>query len=188
MSNPLSQRSDLLPTYASRDVTFHLFMNSYYKYIGLSFGALILGLFLRTFFVLISLEQLSNGSMAINVPPRTNDLGLLFVFSIGLIPAITLISIKISNLTTIKESIIILLLIIFSGIGSWQLRIIYLTNRLDQLAQISDLTGIEGEYKSSDLKLDIYFAIGLVIGTIISGFILRILKIIKTKGNNGEHP
>lgn len=165
-------------------VTFHFFMNSYFKYIGLSFGALILGLFLRTFFVLISLEQLSNGSMGINVPPRTNDLGVLFVLSIGLIPALTLISIKISNSTTIKESITILFLILFSGIVSWQMRIIYISNRFDQLSQISDLTGISGEYRSTDLKLDLYFLIGLVIGTIMSGQTLRILKKIKTKGNN----
>jgi uncharacterized membrane protein YciS (DUF1049 family) len=163
-------------------------MNSYLKYIGLSFGALILGLFMRTFFVLISLEQLSNGSMAINVPPRTNDLGVLFVLSTGLIPVLTLISIKISNSTKIQESITILLLILISGIVSWQLRIIYLSHRLEQLAQISDVTGITGEYRSSDLKLDIYFAMGLAIGTIMSGLTLRILKKIKTKGNNGEHP
>jgi hypothetical protein len=125
--------------------------------------------------------------MGINVPPRTNDLGVLFVLSTGLIPALSLISIKISDSTTIKESITILFIILVSGVGLWQLRIIYLSNRFDQLSQITDLSGITSQYRSSDLKLDLYFSIGLVIGTIMSGLILRILKKIKTKANNGEH-
>jgi hypothetical protein len=149
-------------------------MNIYHKYIGFTIISLIIGILVWSEFITISIERISSTSMIINSSMRPISGGSsIWIISMGLIPLLFFISQKISKNTSLKGSVTAIAIIVISGVIIWQLRIQYLVFHLGRISNLVNRDGTTTEYEFDQLKFEQYFGIGLIIGTIMSGLVLR---------------
>ena len=152
-------------------------MNTYYKYIGLTLGMMVAGFLLWSTFFNSSIQQLDAGSTILNTDPQQIRSGrTILMLALGITPLLYLLSMKIAKSTAIKNSIITIGIILFSGILMWQLRIMVTNSKLNRLTDITGLSDIRAEFQIADLQPELYLLIGFVLGAICSGISQRYLN------------
>ena len=147
-------------------------------YIGLTLILIFVGSWLSQYFFELSISELNLNNVDLvqtSIDGQFNQ-SLMFGLIIGLIPILYLIVDKIVKIKSKKQSLIILIIIILTGIFSWQLRIIELNISFAKLSQFELGAGISNSYKVENLNFELYLAIGMLIGTSISSFAFRLIN------------
>jgi hypothetical protein len=153
-------------------------MNAYYKIVGLTVGSFVIGYLLWPMFFELSVAQVKTPGMIMNTSGN-NDFydGTLFWLTIGLIPFLHFAVNKSTKSISIKHNVISLFVIVFCGIISWQARLLLIASKAERMNLGVD-QAIMFEHPINQLQPQLYFSIGIMVGTIISWLTLRV-----TNGN-----
>ena len=153
------------------------------KYILLTFLMTIIGYWMSKYFFELTLNQLNTENInLIDIRQESSSkYDLFFAFTIGLIPMIFSIIEKYSNLKSLKQTLLVLIIILVSGTIFWQLKI----HRMNWGGNLMTLSSLENDIKMSvnvnSLKLGKYFAFGCLAGATLSLIIFRKINLIYTE-------
>lgn len=145
------------------------------KYILLTLIMAIIGYWASKYFLELTLIQLNTENINIIgiAQEGLSKYDLFFAFSIGLIPLVYSIIDKYSNLKSLKQTLLVLIIILLIGTIFWQLKI-YLINYWENIVSSSILENdISSSVNVNSLKLGKYFAFGCLFGAIVSLLIFR---------------
>ena len=118
----------------------------------------------------------------ISANSATGQFGLLhnpsFFFSVGLIPILVFILMKIAKSNSIKHSIVVTGILILSGLILWQIRVQLLISHFEKLSNINNLVSEEifSEYNIENLRFGNFLALGILIGIFVSMIYLKVMN------------
>ncbi len=151
-------------------------MNAYYKIVGLTVGFFIIGYLIWPMFFELSVSQAKTPGMIMNTRGN-NDFydGTLFWLTFGLIPLLHFAVNKSAKSKSLKQDLISLFIIAFCGILFWQARLLLTAFEAKRTTMGVD-PAIMFEYPINELQLQLYFAIGIIVGAILSWLTLRMVN------------
>lgn len=152
-------------------------MNAYYKIVGLTVGFFVFGYLIWPMFFELSVSQAKTPGMIMNTRGN-NDFydGTLFWLSFGLIPLLHFAVNKSVKGKSLKQELITFFVIAFCGLLFWQARLL-LTAFEAKRANLGVDPEIMFEYPINELQPQLYFAIGIIVGTVLSWLTLRMVNI-----------
>lgn len=146
------------------------------KYIGWTLLATVIGFWLSRHFLNLTVSQINLNDASVI---RLNsdfwaNYDILFALSIGLLPLMYLVTLKIGRLQTAPQKYLATTIILISGIAAWQFRISAINQIETFLATgFPALGAIHQSIEIDSLKLGNYFAIGCILGMVLSAAIFR---------------
>jgi len=151
-------------------------MNSYYKIVGLTVGFFVTGYLIWPMFFELSVSQAQTPGMIMNTRGN-NDFydGTLFWLTFGLIPLLHFAVNKSAKSKSLKQELISLFVLTFFGLLFWQARLL-LTVIEAKRTNLGVDPAIMFEYPINELQPQLYFAIGIIVGTILSWLTLRMVN------------
>lgn len=148
-------------------------MNAYYRMVGLTVVCLALGHLIWPVFFELSVSQVKTPSMIMNTGGNNSFFnGTLFLVSFGLIPLLNFLVVKSTKTKSIKHEITSLIVIATGGIIFWQARLLLISLEANR-TNIGIDPSIKFMYPINELQPQLYFCIGIFVGTIISWITLR---------------
>jgi hypothetical protein len=155
-------------------------MNAYYKIVGLTIACFIAGYFFWWEFFELSMNEIKSSRMTLNSPITSslNSGEMIFAIAIGLIPLLHLGTVKLANISSTKQKVISLAILLISGLAVWQGRLLVVIIRNWRTNSILETTSpnVHFEYQLPELRPELFLLVGLLIGSIAITIILRTIN------------
>ncbi|MEQ9426896.1 MAG: hypothetical protein RJQ09_20905 [Cyclobacteriaceae bacterium] len=121
-------------------------------------------------FFYASLKMVETNGVIITTNPQDDIYNPIFALTVGLIPILIFTVIKITRTTSIKHAIVLAGLVLTCGFIGWLIRVQYLINYFNQLAEIHRISNKEifTDYNSDQLNFEYFIAFGTMVGYILS--------------------
>lgn len=143
----------------------------------MTFACFLAGSLIWVDFIMISLNEIKSPRVILNAkgfdPFMSGN--YIFKFTIGFIPLLHFGVNKISNITSIKEKLLSLCIILFFGLFFWQGRILAVILKIQKDVSLTKSLGpdIMTEYLTKQFQPQLYLTLGIIIGAILSIVIFR---------------
>lgn len=140
----------------------------------------ILAIWLSKYFFLSSFKMVKTEGVTMSSRNVIGQFSLaydpLFILSIGLIPILIFVVMKITKIDSVKHLIIVAGIIVLSGLTFWQIRVQLIFAYLKQISKINNLSSEDVflEYNIENLRFGAFFAFGILVGVILSLVYLKL--------------
>jgi len=143
-------------------------------YIGSTLTLLALGFWWGDSLLKSAFSQLDPYS-TVSAHSMTAQLNQLLIVSLafGLLPLLYFLTKKLANIESTKQSVIVSLIIILTGITLWQLKLMTVNMYLNSASKSLADKGISNSVDIGQLNLGLYLALGFIFGSILCMLIYR---------------
>ncbi|WP_375579364.1 hypothetical protein ABWH96_20555 [Marivirga tractuosa] len=160
-------------------------MNEYYRVAGFTLFCFLLSAFLWPEFMIFSMNQVKDPMIILNTrgtDPLSSG-NICFTFAIGLIPLLHFGVNKFANISSFKQKLISLFIILACGLFTWQGRILAVVVKNQRSNSLIEhmKEDVHIEYPINELQPQLYLVFGLAIGVLVSAVIFRKKKLADKK-------